>query len=326
MTHALVLLPAPWHTHGWDDTGTNARVEGEADVGESSAMTSPRRPSRRETIRGYLVLPHAVPIIVVMAATAIFAAIAASGWPGIGPMIWLLGAMLGGQLAIGAINELIDADVDALVKPDKPIPAGLVSRRGARIMVFGGVLAMAVLSASFGLVSFLLCALGTGVGIAYSFWFKRSIWSWVPYLIALPLLPIWVWTALSSVQPGLFAVYPLGAAAVVAVQIAQSLPDVEADARSGVRTLAVAMGPDRARRTCWGAMLVAAFGAALLARWLTGNATLVWIAAVVACGLVGINAFLWQWDARTGALACFPCIAVAAATLGIGWTAALVSS
>lgn len=291
-----------------------------------SAVTPPRCHSRRETIRGYLVLPHAVPIIVVISATAVFAFVAANGWPGIGPMMWLLGAMLGGQLAIGAINELIDADVDALVKPGKPIPAGLVSRRGARIMVFGGVLAMAVLSANFGLVSFLLCALGTGVGIAYSFWFKRSIWSWVPYLIALPLLPIWVWTALSSVRTGLFAIYPLGAAAVVAVQIAQSLPDVEADARSGVRTLAVALGPDRARRTCWGAMLLAALGAALLARWLTGNAALVWIAATVACGLVGVNAILWRRDARAGAMACFPCIAVAAVTLGVGWTAALVAA
>ncbi|HEV2067869.1 MAG TPA: UbiA family prenyltransferase [Thermomicrobiales bacterium] len=295
-------------------------------MAKSSVMTPSRRPSRRETIRGYLVLPHAVPIIVVMGATAIFAPIAASGWPGIGPMMWLLGAMLGGQLAIGAINELIDADVDALVKPDKPIPAGLVSRRGARIMVFGGVLAMAVLSATFGLVSFLLCALGTGVGIAYSFWFKRSIWSWVPYLIALPLLPIWVWTALSSVRTGLFAIYPLGAAAVIAVQIAQSLPDVEADARSGVRTLAVALGPDRARRTCWGAMLLAALGAGLLARWFTGNAPLVWIAATVACGLVAVNAVLWRRDARAGAMACFPCIAVAAVTLGVGWTAALVGA
>jgi len=284
------------------------------------------RPSRRGVLRGYLVLPHAVPIIVVMTATAAFALIASGGWPGLGPMIRLLGAMFGGQLAIGAVNELVDADLDAIAKPDKPIPSGLVSRRAARIVAIAGTVIMAVLSATFGLAGFGLCALGTGAGIAYSFWFKRTIWSWIPYLVALPLLPIWVWTALSSVRPGMFAIYPIGAAAVVAVQIAQSLPDLEADAGSGVRTLAVALGTQSARRICWGAMLVAAMMAAMLAPKLTGNAALVWIAAAVACALIAVNAILWRRDARAGTLACFPCIASAAVALGIGWTAALVGA
>jgi 4-hydroxybenzoate polyprenyltransferase len=283
-------------------------------------------PSRREVVRGYLVLPHAVPIIVVMSATAAFALIAAHGWPGLGPMTQLLGAMFGGQLAIGAVNELVDADLDTIAKPAKPIPSGLVSRRGARIVAAVGTILMACLSATLGLAAFGLCALGTGAGVAYSVWFKRTIWSWIPYLVALPLLPIWVWTALSAVRPGMFAIYPIGAAAVVAVQIAQSLPDVEVDAESGVRTLAVALGPRWARHTCWGAMLLAAILAALFAPMLTGNATLVWIAALVACALVGVNAILWRRDARTGAMACFPCIAPAATVLGIGWTAALVGS
>ena len=295
----------------------------------SRALTHPVprvRRTTREIVRGYLILPHAVPIIVVMTATAAFALIAAGGWPGLGPMTRLLGAMLGGQLAIGAVNELVDADLDALAKPTKPIPSGLVSRRGARNVAVGGTVAMAVLSLTFGIDAFALCALGTGVGIVYSFWFKRTIWAWVPYLFALPLLPIWVWASLSSVRPGMFAAYPIGAAAVLAVQIAQSLPDVEADSTSGVRTLAVALGAERARRTCWGAMLLAAILAALLAPWLTANTALVWIAAAVSSGLVGMNAIIWQRDARTGALACFPCVAIAAVALGLGWTAALVAS
>lgn len=298
-------------------------------MADSRAMTNPVRPlppTRREIVRGYLVLPHAVPIIVVMTATAAFALIAAAGWPGLSQISRLLGAMLGGQLAIGAVNELVDADLDALAKPAKPIPSGLVSRRGARIVAVGGTIAMGILSLTFGLDAFSLCALGTGAGVVYSFWFKRTIWAWVPYLFALPLLPIWVWTALSSVRAGMFVAYPIGAAAVVAVQIAQSLPDVDADGRSGVRTLAVALGPDLARRACWGAMLLAAILAALLAPWLTGNAALVWIAAAVAGGLVGLNAILWRRDPRSGALACFPCVAIAAVVLGLGWTAALVAA
>lgn len=289
-------------------------------------MAGSVRPPARQVARGYLLLPHAVPIIVVMTATFAFALVAAGGWPGSGRMICLLGAMLGGQLAIGAANDLVDADLDALGKPAKPIPSGLVSRRGARLVIAGGLLLMAAGSLRFSLGAFALCALGTGAGIAYSLWFKRTIWSWVPYLVALPLLPIWVWTALRDVPPArIFAIYPIGAAAVVAVQIAQSLPDVAADRQARVRTLAVALGAGPARSVCWGALLLAAALAALLAPWLTDHPVRVWAAALAAALLVGLNAFIWRRHPARGALACFPCIASAAALLGIGWAAALVT-
>ena len=123
----------------------------------------------------------------------------------------------------------------------------------------------------------------------------------------------------------MFAIYPIGAAAVIAVQIAQSLPDVEADRATGVRTLAVALGGRTAQVACWGAMLVAAVLASCLAPWLADHPERVWVAAVVALGLVALNIAIWRRDERRGVLACFPCIAAAAVVLGIGWTAALVS-
>ncbi|MDQ3657912.1 MAG: UbiA family prenyltransferase [Chloroflexota bacterium] len=289
-------------------------------------MTHTVRPSWRQIVHGYLVLPHAVPIVVVMSATAAFALIAARGWPGTGPMTWLLLAMFGGQLAIGAVNELVDADLDALTKPDKPIPAGLVSRRGAWTVAIGGCLAMAIFSLRFDVPVFLVCALGTGVGVAYSVWFKRTVWSWIPYLIALPLLPIWVWLALSEVDPGLYAIYPIGAAAVIAVQIAQSIPDVEADAQGNVRTLAVALGSTYARLACWGALGLAAVLAAALAPWLTEAPFWVWGAAGIAISLIAVNATIWTKDPRAGAMGCFPCVAAGAVVLGLGWTLALIGA
>lgn len=289
------------------------------------ATTSATTVTRRDVLHGYLVLPHAVPIIVVMTTTFAFALVASGGWPGYASTVCLLGAMFGGQLAIGAVNELVDADLDALAKPDKPIPAGLVTRRGARMLAIAGIVLMIAFSAKFSREAFALCALGTGAGVAYSLWFKRTIWSWIPYLVALPLIPIWTWTALGEVEPGMFAIFPIGAAAVIAVQIAQSLPDVEADQRSNVRTLAVALGAYRARNLCWGASILAIALAALSAPWLTDHPERVWIAALVAGVLVAVNAIIWTRNARRGALAAFPCISAGAAVLGVGWTAALVS-
>jgi len=120
---------------------------------------------------------------VVMAATAAFAVIAAGGWPGSWPFARLLGAMLGGQLAIGAVNELVDIELDRVAKPHKPLASGVVPVRGARVMAAAGIMAMVPLSATFGGRSLVLCSLGTGLGIAYSLWFKRSMWSWLPYAL-----------------------------------------------------------------------------------------------------------------------------------------------
>jgi 4-hydroxybenzoate polyprenyltransferase len=287
-------------------------------------MSTAHRPTRAQTLRGYLLLPHAVPVLVVMAATAAFALLAAGGWPGAGAMTRLLGAMLGGQVAIGAVNELVDVELDRIARPDKPIPAGLVTERGARIVAISGLVAMVVLSATFGTASLLLCTLGTSCGIAYSLWFKATIWAWAPYLVALPLLPIWVWTALAELEPTLLTAYPLGAGAVIAVQLAQSLPDVASDRAAGVRTLAVALGERRARLASWGAMAVVAVAAALGARWLSSHAAPLVIAAVIALALVGLDVALWRRDARRGVMAAFPCMAVATAALGVGWAMAVV--
>ena len=289
-------------------------------------MTDVQQPTLRDVVRGYVLLPHAVPILVVLTATAAFGVVATGGWPGAGPMTWLLGSMLGGQIAVGAVNELVDVELDAVSRPDKPIPAGLVSPRGARVMTAAGIVAMVVLGGRLGFEALALCAFGTGIGVSYSLWFKRTIWSWVPYLVALPLLPIWVWSALDEVDPTLLVIYPVGAAAVIAVNLAQSLPDVASDRASGVRTLAVALGSARARTACWGAMVSAAALASALALWLTDRAAYVWASAGLACALVVANLVVWRMNARRGALAAFPCVALGAVALGVGWAAAMAAT
>src|ERR687894_1280747 len=107
--------------------------------------------SRRRTVRGYLLLPHLPPVLVVELATAAFAVIAWGGVPPAQLLGPLLLAMLGGQLAIGATNELVDLPFDAVGKPTKPLPSGDVSIRGARLMVIGGLVIMVLCGLRFGI-------------------------------------------------------------------------------------------------------------------------------------------------------------------------------
>jgi 4-hydroxybenzoate polyprenyltransferase len=288
-------------------------------------VTGSQAHGRGEILRAYLVLPHAVPIMAVLAATTAFALVAAGGWPGAVNLVCLLGAMLGGQLAVGAVNELVDVELDRLSKPYKPIPAGLVSHRGARAIVLVGLVLMAAFSARFSPAAFLLCALGNGTGIAYSIWFKRTVWSWIPYIVAVPLIPIWVWTVLDAVPIRMLAIYPLAVPAVIALQLAQSTPDIDSDREAGVRTLAVELGSQWAPRVAWGCVLLPLAIAASVAAWVTEHPEWIWISCLISGGLLASNVVIWRRNPHRGAMSAFPLIAAAVVVLGIGWTLGIVS-
>src|SRR5918997_4040115 len=224
--------------------------------------------SWRRTARGYLLLPHLAPVLVVELATAAFAVIAWGGLPPAHRFGPLLLAMLGGQLAIGATNELVDLPYDAVGKPWKPLPSGDVSIRGAQAMLAVGLIMMAALGSRFGALPFSLLAFGTGLGIAYDLWFKRTIWSWLPYLLALPLLPIWVFASLGKPEPGLLLLYPLGALATVGVHFAQALPDVAIDRAAGLPTATTRLGQRLTFVVAWLTTLSSPALAWLTAWWL----------------------------------------------------------
>ncbi|MDQ3045618.1 MAG: UbiA family prenyltransferase [Chloroflexota bacterium] len=275
------------------------------------------------SVRGYLVLPHAVPVLVVMTATALFAFLATDGAPAPGELIRLLLAMLGGQLAIGAVNEIVDAELDAVAKPAKPIPAGVVSVRGALVVTGLGLAAMVGFSASFGLLSLALCALGTGAGLVYDLWLKRTLLAWLPYLVALPLLPVWVWTALVGFEASVVGLYPLGALAVIGVYLSQSLPDVASDRGQGIDSFSNRLGERRGIGLCWLATLSAPAFALVAADPLDAAMRWIWFAAGIMTALVGTDAGLYLTRPRLGVMACFPLVAASTAVMGLAWMLAI---
>jgi 4-hydroxybenzoate polyprenyltransferase len=270
----------------------------------------------------WLVLPHFTPVVVVLAATYAFSVLARETFAFDLVTARLLLAMLGGQLAIGAVNELVDAELDAASKPHKPIPAGIISHTAARTLVVLSLFAMVGFSASFGAGSLILCSLGTGAGLVYDLWLKRTLLSWLPYLVALPLIPIWVWAAVDTFVPGLLILYPLGAIAVVGVHLSQALPDSEADRNAGIRSVSSVLGQSRSLALCWLSTLTAPAFASALASRLTDRPETVWTGSAAVVALVLTNVTIYVANPRAGIAACFPITASSTALMGLAWVLA----
>ena len=273
-------------------------------------------------VRAYVSLTHPVPIAIVMIATAAFAAIFAEGLPPFRLAATLLLAMLGGQLAIGALNELVDVELDAASKPWKPIPSGAVSRFGARMIAACGLGMAALFGASLGVAALLLLFVGTGLGLAYDLWLKRTPWSWLPYVLALPLLPIWVRTVVIGFDARLLLLYPLGLGAGAAIHLAQALPDCESDRAAGLRNPVSRLGERRSLMAACAlattAPLAAVSAAAAVPDEVARNGVVL-SSATLAIGLIAAVPLLCRHQRSLGVRAAFPCLALATLIVAFGW-------
>jgi 4-hydroxybenzoate polyprenyltransferase len=184
---------------------------------------------------------------------------------GDGPTAVRLGvAMTAIQASIGAINDIVDAPGDAGRKPGKPIPAGVVSPGLAWGVAAAGAGLGLVLAAASGLATVALAVLVLGIGYGYDRWFKGTAWSWVPFAVGIPLLPVFGWLGVAGTLPRLFVILlPVAVLAGAALAIANARADAERDAAAGLDSVAVRLGLERA----WvlhAALLAVVVGAALL--------------------------------------------------------------
>ena len=131
----------------------------------------------------YITLTHFTPLATVVAVTGLLAWMIAGSSLSLWELSRMMLAMLGGQIVVGVVNELVDAENDGLTKSSKPIPAGEATQRGAMTLGVAGLVLMIVAGVSLGAASFLILLAGTGTGVAYSLWFKRSRFAWLPYLV-----------------------------------------------------------------------------------------------------------------------------------------------
>lgn len=217
----------------------------------------PGRDPRTRRLVDYAELHHLPAAGMVLLAATGFSAAASRGYPPIERLLPFLGAVLLTQLAIAYHNDYCDAELDAQTKPWRPIPRGVLSPREA-LGLSAALTALGLLAAvPLGFPVVMLVALGTGAGFAYNGGLKRTALSWLPFWVALPTLVVCAYAVVGLSMPAPGVAYVLGAPLALAIYLADTLPDVELDARLAISGAAHRLGPRGARLVCWGSLAFA---------------------------------------------------------------------
>jgi 4-hydroxybenzoate polyprenyltransferase len=278
---------------------------------ESDALRS-RRPGELVAL---LALFHPLPVLITVAAAAGFALAAAHGDLPADRLGWFLGSVLLTQLAISVHNDYCDRGLDAVAKPDRALPRGSLAPTTALGLATLLLAAGLALSWPLGPAALALGALGTGAGLLYSAGLKRTIWSWAPFWVGFPTLALWAFAAAERLRPDLWSVYLVGLPLVLAIHLADTLPDVASDRAAGVRGLAHRLGPTATQRASWLALLVGLV-LAQLARPGGPALSAAWLASLV--GLVA--AMILRRDLARGH---WLAVAAGALALGLDWLLAI---
>ena len=254
------------------------------------------------------------------------AAVAAIAGAGAALVALLAAAMLLLQLGIGAANDWADAAADGTAQPRKPVPSGLVRRStAARIAAAtaAGGLALAALAGPAPLV---VAAAGLAAGLAYDLRLKGTRWSWVPYAIGIPLLPVFAWIGATGSLPAAFAaLVPIAMLAGAALAMANALADVEHDRGAGTETIATSLGLVRARRieAVLGGMVVAAALGSVVAF----GGDVAWIAIAGAGSAVVVGGIALGWKGRSAVRRrAWEVQAVGVGIVAAGWIGALAAA
>jgi 4-hydroxybenzoate polyprenyltransferase len=174
-------------------------------------------------------------------------------------------AVLAGQLTIGWGNDLLDAPRDRRAgRADKPLANGEVRPQTVRACLIGAAVVCVVLSFLVGWRSGLVhLGLGVACGHLYNLALKSTPWSWLPYAVAFGTLPAVVTLAdVSRHWPPAWMMAAAGALGVAA-HFLNTLPDLVADAATGVRGLPHRVGAGRSRLLATALLVAASLAAAL---------------------------------------------------------------
>jgi heme o synthase len=176
---------------------------------------------------------------VTVAMTLLAVGVGHRGWSIVG----VAAAVAATQLAVGWVNDWLDADRDRVAgRTDKPVAAGAVDRRTVGLAGLIASLAIPFLGLPFGLTATVCITLVGIFALLYDWPLKSTAFSIVPYLVAFGLLPAFAVVSLPGHPAPPVWLVAAGSLLGGGAHFANVLPDLADDAATGVRGLPHRMG------------------------------------------------------------------------------------
>jgi 4-hydroxybenzoate polyprenyltransferase len=217
-----------------------------------------------EIAYGFFLLSHPAPVLLHVIGVTVFTLLAVWPRPLWGVILLVIGAHSAMQISIAMINDYCDRHLDTASKPKKPIPRGLVSPREALIAGLIMTIVMLLLLLPLPRLALLISLAYLALGQGYNLGLKSTPFSGVVFALAMPLIPLYAFAGVGRTLPLLFWLVPVGVLLGVALNLANSLSDIEEDAASGAKTLAVVLGVKRTFLVCRFFIVVGALLMAIL--------------------------------------------------------------
>jgi 4-hydroxybenzoate polyprenyltransferase len=207
--------------------------------------------------------------------------------------VLLLGlAIAADQASVGLSNDALDAARDRQAgRTDKPVARGDLAVGPVYVIAVSAAVLSLLLTAPLGVLALAAHAIALGSAWMYNVVAKRTPLSVLPYIVSFGILPAIATLARPAPAWPQWWAMAAGALLGVAAHIANVLPDLDDDARTGVRGLPHRLGPRPSLVVAWTALVLAAaavaFGSGLTPVALGG------LAASIALAAAGI-AVAWR--------------------------------
>jgi geranylgeranylglycerol-phosphate geranylgeranyltransferase len=225
-----------------------------------------------------------------------------------------------------AINDYFDREIDRVNRPDRPIPRGAVSPRGA--LAFSGVLfAIAVVAAlTLPLAALVIAVVNSLALVAYTEFFK-GLPGVGNVVVAYLTGSTFLFGSASVGRPlsaSVLVLFVLSSVATLTREIVKDVEDVEGDRAEGLRTLPIAIGERAALRVGTVVLVLAVLASGLPV--LVGDFGLAYLALVVPADALMLRATYRSYDdPGTGQRGLKRGMFVAAAAFVVGRAATLIA-
>jgi len=202
----------------------------------------------------------------------------------VGTLLLLVISVILANGAGNVINDVFDIDIDRVNRPDRPLPSGAISLRGARIYTTIMFVIGVAIAATITRTTLIIAGpISVTLLYAYSAWFKRlPLIGNLTVSLMMGMAFIYVGSAFGKI-PETLVMAALAFGFTLIREIVKDLEDMEGDALEQARTLPIAWGETKTRWLVIALMGIFFFLDLLPYYLQVYNQTYLWIV------LVGIN-------------------------------------